>query len=259
MNDQPQRNIKLVISYNGAAYHGWQRQAKGIDTVQLRIEQAATRILAHPVTVFGAGRTDAGVHAAGQVANLYTPNFSVPIKNLRRAMNSKLPGDVSVRSTQLVPETFHASRSATGKTYRYRIYLGPDKPVMLDKQVYRYSRQLDTELMQAAGLKLVGTHDFRGFATSAETRENTVRTIFACDVSSAGPEVIVSVRGDGFLYNMVRNVVGTLIEIGRGRWPVDRIDKILASCDRSDAGPTAIADGLSLMCVYYDAESLQIK
>ncbi len=258
MNDQPRRNIKLVISYNGWAYHGWQRQAEGIDTVQLRIEQAATRILAHPVTVFGAGRTDAGVHAAGQVANLYTTNFSVPIKNLRRAMNSKLPSDIAVLSAQIVPETFHASRSATGKTYRYRIYLGPDKPVMLDKQVYRYPRQLDIEQMQAAALKLVGTHDFRGFATSAETRENTVRTIFGCDVSAIGAEVTVNVRGDGFLYNMVRNIVGTLIEIGRGHWQPDRIDKILASCDRSDAGPTAIPDGLYLMCVYYDAESLRI-
>ncbi len=259
MNDQPQRNIKLVISYNGAAYHGWQRQAKGIDTVQLHIEQAATRILGHPVKVSGAGRTDTGVHAAGQVANLFTPNFSVPVKNLRRAINSKLPGDISVRSAQLVPETFHASLSATGKTYQYRIYIGPDKPVMLDKQVYRYRRQLDTDLMQVASFKLVGAHDFRGFTTSAEKRENTVRTIFGCDVSSAGHEVIVRVRGNGFLYNMVRNIVGTLIEIGRGHWEPDRIDKILASCDRADAGPTAIADGLSLMCVYYNAESLRIK
>ena len=257
MNDQPRRNIKLVIAYNGSAYHGWQRQAEGIDTVQLQIERAATRILAHPVIVFGAGRTDAGVHAAGQVANLYTSNFSVPIRNLRRAMNSKLPSDIAVRSAQLVGESFHASRSATGKTYRYRIYLGPDKPVMLDRQVYRYPRRLDAELMQAAAVRLVGTRDFRGFATSAETRENTVRTIFGCDVSEHGPELHVTVRGDGFLYNMVRNIVGTLIEIGRGHWQADRIDTILASCDRSDAGPTAIAAGLYLMCVYYEAESLR--
>ena len=256
---QARRNIKLVIAYNGRAYHGWQRQADGIDTVQLRIEQAALAVLRHPVVVFGAGRTDAGVHAEGQVANLYTTNFSVPLVGLRRAMNSRLPEDIAVRSAVEVPEQFHASRSAAGKTYRYRIHVAPQRPVELCGLVYHYWRALDAARMAAGASRLLGTHDFRGLATSAEIRENTVRTIRRCEVSSEGAEIIVSVEGDGFLYNMVRNIVGTLVEIGRGHWQADQIDRILESRDRRDAGPTAPPDGLSLVCVHYPDEVLRLS
>lgn len=256
---QPRRNIKLVIAYNGRAYHGWQRQADGIDTVQLRVEQAAVAVLRHPVVVFGAGRTDAGVHAAGQVANLYTPNFTVPLTGLRRAMNSRLPQDIAVRSAVAVPESFHASRSAVGKTYRYRIHIAPQRPVELAGLVYHYWRPLDAARMAAAAMRLLGTHDFRGLATSAEVRENTVRTVHRCEVSQEGAETIVSVQGDGFLYNMVRNIVGTLVEIGRGRWECGQIDRILASRDRRDAGPTAPPNGLSLVCVHYRDEDLRVS
>jgi len=252
----PRRNIKLVIAYNGAAYHGWQRQAEGIDTVQQRVEAAAERILRHKVVVFGAGRTDAGVHAAGQVANLYTTSLSVPLRGLRRAMNSRLPRDVAVVSAAEVPEHFHASRSAVGKTYRYRVYVSPVRPAALAGQVYHYWRMLDVEAMRQAGLRLLGAHDFLGFATSAEQRDYTVRTVYRCDVSSAGESIDITVQGDGFLYNMVRNIVGTLIEIGRGRWAPDRIDRILASRDRRDGGPTAPPDGLTLVCVHYRPEDL---
>jgi tRNA pseudouridine38-40 synthase len=253
----PRRNIKLVIAYNGAAYHGWQRQADGIDTIQQRIEDGATRILAHPVIVFGAGRTDAGVHACGQVANLYTTNPAVPLKNLRRALTARLPGDIAILSAVEVPEAFHASRSAIGKTYRYRLYLGPNPPVMLHRQVCRVHGPLELEAMHAAADRLVGEHDFRGFATSAEVREDTVRTITSCQVAAVGPEVHVTCQGGGFLYNMVRNIVGTLVEIGRGRWGPDRIEKILASRDRRDGGPCAVPDGLYLMCVHYRPEDLR--
>ena len=199
------RNIKLVVAYNGAAYHGWQRQADGIDTVQQRLEQAVSQVVGHPVTVFGAGRTDAGVHAEGQVANFYTSNPSIPLAGLRRAINSRLPGDIAVRSAAEVPDDFHASRSARGKTYRYRIYIAPIRPVVLHKHVYHYWRTLDARKMQEAGLRLIGTHDFRGFATSADQRDNTIRTIFRCEVSEHGPEIRLAVTGDGFLYNMVRS------------------------------------------------------
>jgi len=130
-DDTLKRNIKLVIAYNGGAYHGWQRQAGGLDTVQERIEQAAAAVVRHPVTVFGAGRTDAGVHAEGQVANFYTANMSIPLRGLRRAMNSKLPGDIAIRSARRVGGDFHASRSAVGKTYEYRLHVGPVRPVEL--------------------------------------------------------------------------------------------------------------------------------
>ena len=254
----PRRNLKLVIAYNGAAYHGWQRQADGIDTVQLRIEQAATDVLRHRTIVFGAGRTDAGVHAEGQVANLYTTNFSIPLRGLRRAMNSRLPRDIAVASAAEVPESFHASRSAVGKTYRYRIHVAPIRPADLARQVYHYWRTLDVQAMRAAAERLLGRHDFLGFATSGEQRETTVRTIFRCDVVQQGPSVFVTVQGDGFLYNMVRNIVGTLIEIGRGRWGPDRIDTIIDTRDRRQGGPTAPPDGLSLVCVHYRKEDLRI-
>lgn len=247
----PRRNIKLVIAYNGAAYHGWQEQADGIDTVQQRLEEAVARVIGHPVTIFGASRTDAGVHAAGQVANFYTTNFSIPMRGLRRAITAKVPRDINIRSAEQVADDFHASRSAIGKTYRYRVYVAPSRPVHLFRQVYHYWRVLDVDAMHDAGQRLLGRHDFRGFATSAEARASTVRTVSRCDAALAGSEIHVTVEGDGFLYNMVRNIVGTLVEIGRGHWPVERINRILASCDRRDAGPTAPADGLSLICVHY--------
>ena len=247
----PRRNIKMVVAYNGAAYHGWQRQIAGVDTVQERIEFAATRVLRHRAIVSGAGRTDAGVHSEGQVANMFTTNFAVPLTGLRLAINSRLPLDISIRSAEVVPEEFHASRSAVGKTYRYRIHVAPQRPVDRYKQVYHYWRPLDANRMRLGAVRLLGTHDFRGLATSAEVRENTVRTIFRCDVSEHDDEIHVTVQGDGFLYNMVRNIVGTLVEIGRGHWPAEQVDTILATRDRRHAGPTAPPDGLSLVCVHY--------
>ena len=250
-NSSGRRNIKLVIAYHGAAYHGWQRQAPGVDTVQARIEDAAARVVGHPVDAHGAGRTDAGVHAAGQVANFHSTNLTVPLAGLRRAMNSRLPRDITVLSAEEAPADFQASRSAVGKTYRYRIHVAPERPVMLHNLVYHYWRPLDAERMRQGAVRLVGRHDFRGFATSLEQREDTVRTIFRCDVCEEGPEILVTVQGNAFLYHMVRNIVGTLIEIGRGRWEPSRIDTVLASCNRADAGPTAPAEGLCLMCVHY--------
>ena len=259
MSAQPtSRNIKLVIAYNGAAYHGWQRQAEGIDTVQERIENAAVQVVRHPLAIHGAGRTDAGVHAAGQVASFHSSNMNIPLAGMRRAINSRLPADIAVRSACEAPRDFHASRSAVGKTYRYRIYTAPLRPVELAAQVLHYWRPLDVERMQAAAGRLIGTHDFVGFATSADQRDNTVRTIFRCEVARIGPEIQITVRGDGFLYNMVRNIVGTLMEIGRGRWGPRRIDTILDTCDRRNAGPCVLPDGLTLVCVHYRPEDLKV-
>ena len=253
-NDPCLRNIKLVISYDGTRYHGWQRQA-GAASIQETIEQAAGRLLGHPVACNGASRTDAGVHALGQVGNIRTGNFHIPVRNFRRALNAKLPPDIAVLSAEEVPPDFHASRGALGKTYRYRIYLAPHKLVMEAWHVYHYShgqgKELDAEAMRQAAGRLVGTHDFRGLAFAAEKRENTVRTITQCTVSEAEDELRVWVTGDGFLYKMVRNIVGTLVEIGRGRWGPERIDDILRTRDRAYAGQTAPASGLCLMAVYY--------
>ena len=247
----PRRNIKLIIAYDGSAYHGWQRQGQGLMTVQQRVEEAAAHVMRHPVVVLGAGRTDAGVHAAGQVANFQTTNLAIPLRGMRRAMNARLPRDVAVRSAAEVPGWFHASRSAIGKTYQYRIHVAPDRPVMLSRQVYHYWRALDLEPMREAGRRLLGRHDFRGLATSAEVRQDTVRRLWRCDVTGQGPEIHITVEGDGFLYNMVRNIVGTLIEVGRGLWGPERIERVLATCDRRLAGPTAQPEGLCLVAVHY--------
>ena len=247
----PLRNIRLVVSYDGTAYHGWQRQAEGLATVQECIEAAAARVLSHPVTVNGAGRTDAGVHAAGQGANLRTTNLAIPLEALRRSLDSRCPRDIGIVSAAEAPEGFHASISAVGKTYRYRIYTGPATPVDRANRVYHFPRPLDVARMQSAANCLVGTHDFRGLTSSAEAREDTVRTITACRVAIVGDEVHVTVRGGGFLYKMVRNIVGTLVEIGRGRWGPERVDRILETRDRGQAGFTALPGGLCLMHVEY--------
>jgi len=255
----PNRNIKMVIAYNGAAYHGWQRQAAGIDTVQERLEIAARHVVGHRLAIHGAGRTDAGVHATGQVANFQSSNMGIPLGGMRRAINSRLPADIAVRSACEAPEGFQASRSAVGKTYRYRIYTAPVRPVELAAQVLHYWRPLDVELMRAGARRLVGTHDFAGFATSADKRENTVRTICRCEVARTGLEIQVTVRGNGFLYNMVRNIVGTLMDVGRGRWGPRQIDAILLARDRRLGGPCVLPDGLTLVCVHYRPEDLKIS
>jgi tRNA pseudouridine38-40 synthase len=260
MDHEARRNIKLVVAYNGRAYHGWQRQTDNLSTVQKAVEDAATDVMKHRVILHGAGRTDAGVHADGQVANFRTPNTIIPLKGLRRAINTRLPADIAIHSAQEVPMDFHASRSATGKTYHYRIHTAPTRPVALAGLVYHLSHwAMDVELMNRAARRLVGTHDFAGLATNGTTqRKTTVRTVFVCQVARVGAEIGITVQGDGFLYNMVRNIVGTLVTIGRGHWPLERVDEIIASRDRSLAGPTAPAEGLSLQCVHYDPASLAL-
>ncbi len=250
-NEARRRNIKLVVAYDGTAYRGWQRQADGVPTVQAAIEAAAVRVVGHPISLNGAGRTDAGVHAAGQAANFLTTNLSIPLRALRGGLDARCPRDVAVLSAAEVPIDFHAARWALGKTYRYRIHTGSAKPALRARQVYHYPRALDPGRMRAAAARLLGAHDFRGFAASGEQRDNSVRTISSCRVSEQGDEVHVTVTGGGFLYKMVRNIVGTLIEIGRGRWGPERVDRVLASGDRREAGFTAPPGGLCLMSVQY--------
>jgi len=162
------RNLMLVIAYDGRNYHGWQRQADGIETVQLRVEDALRHVLRHPLTIQGCSRTDAGVHAQGQVVSVKTGNSAIPAEGLRRALNSRLPADIVVRSVRDVPLSFNASGNACGKTYRYRIYTAPTRPVELAGQVYCYGRRLDAEKMRQAAARLTGRHDFAAFASAAK-------------------------------------------------------------------------------------------
>jgi tRNA pseudouridine38-40 synthase len=251
-----ERNVKLLIAYDGTDFHGWQRQP-GLRTVQGTIEQAARRVIRHQINAIGAGRTDAGVHAAGQVANLIT-TCDIPAHNLMRAIGGRLPKDVTLVRVTDVPKTFHATRSAQAKLYRYRIHNVAGRPVEHHRQRYTYHfwQPLDVEPMHAAARAFVGQHDFAAMASKGEERDSTIRTVYECTVYRHYSEVRVDVVGRGFLYNQVRNMVGTLIEIGRGHWPVDCVRAILASRDRRNAGPTAPARGLCLQWVRYDFAKL---
>ncbi|MBN1347313.1 MAG: tRNA pseudouridine(38-40) synthase TruA [Phycisphaerae bacterium] len=252
-----ERNVKLVIAYDGTDFHGWQRQPS-LRTVQGTIEQAARRVLRHQVEVLGSGRTDAGVHAAGQVANFRTTS-QVPIQNMRRAIGSRLPKDVTIVSACEVPMSFDAIKSSRGKLYRYRVHCAEGRPVerQLQRQTYHFWQRLAIEPMRQGARYLMGRQDFRAMATQGSPREHTIRTVTGIHIHRHYDEVRFDVQGRGFLYNQVRNMVGTLIEVGRGHWPPERVAEIMASGDRSQAGPTTPARGLCLQWVRYDLEILR--
>jgi tRNA pseudouridine38-40 synthase len=245
------RTLKLVLAYDGTDFHGWQSQA-GVRTVQGAAQEAIQRVVRHPVDLVGASRTDAGVHARGQVAHL-TTSCTIPERNLLLAIGHRLPQDVALVSLEAVPDGFHAIRDARCKLYRYTIYNSPQRPVLdlCQRYTWHFWHALDIEAMRQAAESLVGTHDFAAFASSGHGRNHTVRTVRRIELGRRGPHVWIDVEGDGFLYNQVRNMVGTLVEIGRGRWPVQRAAEALASRDRRQAGPTAPAHGLCLEWVCY--------
>lgn len=250
------RNVKLVIAYDGTDFHGWQTQP-GLRTVQDLLAQAIRRVARHHVDIIGSGRTDAGVHARGQVANLVT-TCTIPAGNFRRAIGSRLPKDMTVVELTDVHAGFDARRSALSKLYRYRIHAAPSRPVgaLTQRQTYHFWHPLNVQRMRAAARHLVGTLDFKGFASKGGERASYVRQVIRCEVERHYEEIRISVEGRGFLYNQVRNMVGTLVEIGRGHWEPNRMVEILESRDRSLAGPTAPARGLSLEWVRYPATLL---
>lgn len=246
-----ERVFKLVLAYDGTNFHGWQSQV-GVRTVQDEFENVARRVLRHPLRIGGASRTDAGVHARGQVAHLRT-TASIPVENLRRAIGHRLPPDLALVHLRLMPRGFHASRDARGKLYRYRIYDAGRRPVAALALPYAWPARhaLGVEPMRAAAAFLVGTHDFAAFAGAGSPRPTTVRTVRRIEIRRLCEQIILDVEGDGFLYNQVRNMVGTLAEVGRGLWPPERVAAILASRDRTQAGPTAPPQGLCLEWVRY--------
>jgi tRNA pseudouridine38-40 synthase len=246
------RNIRLLIAYDGTDFHGWQTQP-GFRTVQETIEQAIRRVARHQLSLVGSGRTDSGVHARGQVANFET-TCEIPNENLRKAIGSRLPKDISILRADEVPIGFRATFDAVSKLYRYTIHNVASRPVedMLQRYAYHYWHPLDEGRMRRAAALLVGTHDFAAFASKGSPRQTTVRTVRRLEIYRRFEQVFVDVEGTGFLYNQVRNMVGTLIEIGRGHWEPEYAAAILASCDRSKAGQTAPARGLCLQWVRYD-------
>jgi len=273
------RKIKLTIHYDGAGFSGWQRQPDR-KTIQGQIEQAIEKLTGSKVSLYAASRTDAGVSALGQVAVMQI-DCPIPTENLARAITDRLADDIAIAEAVEVSADFDLAGAVKSKLYRYAIYTGRVRPV-LNRHCWHLPGNLDVKAMKKAAVRLVGKKDFKSFASAADTRENTIRVIYRCDVYSScvvrdalcGKEkvyscfrrndntqyamrdaeydnnwVYVEVEGDGFLYNMVRNIVGTLVEVGLGRWKPERMDKILEAKDRTAAGPIAPAAGLCLVWV----------
>jgi tRNA pseudouridine38-40 synthase len=239
------RNVKLVIEYDGTAYCGWQTQKNG-PTVQQTLEKAIKDVVGGDVKLYGSGRTDAGVHALGQTANFKTES-DIPCDNVRDAINTHLPADIVVLSADDVSDDFHARYSARSKAYRYTI-LNRSVPTALQRERCHFVRvPLDMARMKEAAQAFVGQHDFSAFCS--ETPDNAVRTVSRVDVMKQGNYVKVEIEADGFLYNMVRRIIGTLVEVGRGK-NVD-IAGLLQNDDGIPGGPTLPAVGLCLVEVKY--------
>ena len=239
------RTIKLTLQYDGTEYVGWQRQADGT-SIQGLIEDALKPIEGAPVTVHGAGRTDAGVHALGQVAS-FNLTAALDTTTLARALNAVLPLDVRIVGAEEMPADFHARFSATGKVYQYRIVNGPFASPFERRYVWHVIPKLNLDAIGEASAALVGTHDFAAFQGTGTAVASSVRTVRRL----AWDETLMEIEGDGFLRHMVRNIAGTLVEIGLGRWPPSAIVEILESRDRARAGTTAPPQGLFLVRVEY--------
>ncbi len=245
----PLRNIKMVVEYDGTNYFGWQSQAKG-KTVQTVLEEAIEKILGHRAPVLASGRTDSGVHALAQVANV-RGHFPLDDAALLRALNSMIPYDISLKSVETVPTEFNAQKSAKWKTYRYVIYNAPERSALNARTSWHIIFRLDMKKMREAAYHLVGKHDFASFMGSNSSVKQTVRNIISIEVKRRKELVTVETTSAGFLKQMVRNIAGTLVEVGRGRIKPEEMKTILAAKDRKKAGPTAPAQGLFLVEVGY--------
>jgi tRNA pseudouridine38-40 synthase len=245
------RNIKLTLAYDGTDFNGWQTQP-GYRTVQETLEKAmATLTGEERIRVNASGRTDAGVHAAGQVANFYS-NTNLPPDVMVRAINAHLPHDISVFAAEDKSEAFDANRDARRKLYRYVIHDGAVPSPFLRRYCCQSRHVLDVAAMRRAAAPLEGRHDFHSFETDWPNRMSSVRTITHLAINRFGDWIWLDVEADGFLYNMVRAIAGTLMNVGRGYWPETHVAAILRAEDRAQAGPTAPAQGLFLMRVCYD-------
>lgn len=252
------RNIKLTIEYDGTNYAGWQCQKPRVRTVQGVLERALRKILRERAKLIASGRTDAGVHAAAQVANFKTAR-SIPAQNLRRALNSFLPPDIAVTAVEEAPLDFHSRFSAKSKVYRYTILNQPYPSAFLRNTACFCPHPLNIRLMRDAAARLIGRRDFKAFCASGSGAKTTIRTVKKISIKASHlpffslryPLIIIDIEADGFLYNMARNIAGTLIEIGRGKLKKSALKKILASGDRKLAGPAACACGLCLLKVNY--------
>jgi tRNA pseudouridine38-40 synthase len=250
--EAPHRTLRLDLEYEGTAFHGWQRQDDE-RTVQAAVEQALSRVFGHAVAVAGAGRTDAGAHAAAMTASCVTSSTLAP-EVVARALEAHLPEDVGVLSVRDAPTGFHARRDARWKWYRYAVLRSRERRVAWRRTAWRVGARLDLAAMEAATRLLVGRHDFASFQSAGSPRRSTVRTLAGLAWSEEGPLLHLDAVADGFLYGMVRALVGTLVEVGRGRRDAASVAGLLASRDRTRAGPAAPAHGLTLVRVGYGGD-----
>lgn len=250
---EPVVKIKLVIAYDGTNYAGWQIQKIGLGVQQV-VEEALQKIFSVFIRLHSSSRTDTGVHALGMVAHLEVPmaRFNMPIAKVALAINANLPEDIRVMSAVLCPPDFHARFDAEGKQYRYFVWNHHALNPLLRHQAWLVPQELDLERMKSAAALFVGKHDFRAFAaTRGYEMETNVRTLYRCDFRKQGPLLTFVIEGDGFLYKMCRGIVGTVIQVGQGKFPPEGVTAMLASRDRRHAGMSAPAHGLVLWKVFY--------
>jgi len=243
------RNIKLTISYDGINYSGWQYQ-HGKRTIQGELQQAIGELTGTFTKVKGASRTDAGVSALGQVATFLIES-KIPTENLVKAINHRLPRDIVVTEAVEVEQAFDASASAKSKLYRYTIFTGKKRNVLKTRNCWHRPGVLDIAAMADAAKLLIGKKDFKSFASAADKRQSSIRIVMQCRVTQQEKWLYIDIEADRFLYNMVRNIVGTLVEIGKGKWKPEKINQILEAKNRTAAGPIAPPQGLCLMWIKY--------
>lgn len=245
-------NFKLLIQYDGGRYNGWQRLGNNENTIQGKIERVLSEMAGHAVEIHGAGRTDAGVHAAGQTASFRLNTGRTP-DEIRNYLNRYLPQDIGVIACEAVPERFHARLNASRKHYAYRLWQSPAPNVFERRYLTVWNEPLDLARMRQAAALLCGTHDFRAFSSvNKRFKKSTVRTVERIGIERRGGEIRLDFWGDGFLYHMVRILTGTLAEIGAGKRDADSIPRAFQSLDRQDAGPTMPPQGLILCEVVYE-------
>lgn len=244
------RNFMLTLSYDGSRYHGWQRQGNTENTIQQRLESDLSRVLSQPVEISGSGRTDAGAHAKMQVAS-FKADTALTADEILAGLRALLPEDIAAHSLTDAPPRFHARLSCTGKTYVYRVQNSPVPNVFERKYMYRIDEELDLEKMRSAAKLLLGEHDFSAFCSNKRMKRSAVRRIDEIRIDALGSELRFTVSGNGFLYNMVRIIVGSLLEVGAQRMTQEALAAALKSKKRENAGPTAPACGLCLYEVRY--------
>lgn len=244
------RNIKLTIEYDGKEFNGWQKQLNKLN-IQGTIEKVISDITKEEIELIGSGRTDAGVHALGQVANFRT-NSTIPIEKFAIAINSRLKKSIVIKKAEEVPDRFHSRYNCKQKTYRYVINNSETGSAIYRNLEYNIKMPLDVNKMQEAANYFVGEHDFTGFKASGTSSKSSVRTIYKAEIRKEGDRIIIELTGNGFLYNMVRIISGTLVDVGLGKIMPDDIENIIKMKDRSKAGKTLPPQGLFLVKVEYE-------